>query len=378
MVEQITDDVVEAFKRKIDATTWSDNATKEKSNNKLDSMDYLIGYPTWILSNDWIDEYYKQVFEVRWGNIFSGTCLDTAAEYNPTKNLLRLFLSYFKGQLTRSITMANEGDLVVFPAAQVQGYLYEPRAKHPIIPSDDSDSRAEESDTEPENSDHDDRVGNTNWTSITEPSFVAQASEQQGNLMLNYHRIQQCVNLCITISAVNYGTLGSVIGHELVHALDKIGHKFSEIGMKNNWWTNEVQRKYDNSTRCLALQYNQEMFGDTGIINLSEEAISENVADNEGIKQAYGGYELWWERNQDENETLPGMQEYSPQQLFFISMANAICTTKKNIHYKIENEMLNPEMYRVNIPLSNFEEFSRAFKCKKGSKMNPDHKCAIW
>ncbi|KAG1698341.1 hypothetical protein GQR58_005786 [Nymphon striatum] len=58
---------------------------------------------------------------------------------------------------------ADEGNFVVFPAAQAQGYLCEPRAKHDRFPSDDSDSRSEESDTEPENSDHDGRVGNTNW-----------------------------------------------------------------------------------------------------------------------------------------------------------------------------------------------------------------------
>lgn len=58
---------------------------------------------------------------------------------------------------------ANEGDLAVFPAAQAQGYLYEPRAQQDRFLSDDSDSDSSSEESDSEDSDHDDRVGNTDW-----------------------------------------------------------------------------------------------------------------------------------------------------------------------------------------------------------------------
>ena len=37
-----------------------------------------------------------------------------------------------------------------------------------------------------------------------------------------------------------------------------------------------------------------------------------------------------------------------------------------------------PNKYRVNVVLGNFDQFSKAFNCPAGSKMNPVNKCSIW
>ena len=48
----------------------------------------------------------------------------------------------------------------------------------------------------------------------------------------------------------------------------------------------------------------------------------------------------------------------------------------------IRNQILNdphtPDQYRVNVPLGNSEEFNKAFNCAANSKMNLQHKCAVW
>jgi len=45
---------------------------------------------------------------------------------------------------------------------------------------------------------------------------------------------------------------------------------------------------------------------------------------------------------------------------------------------KVANPAPNLDIIRLNGPLSNFKEFSDAYKCPIGSKMNPVEKCSIW
>ena len=49
------------------------------------------------------------------------------------------------------------------------------------------------------------------------------------------------------------------------------------------------------------------------------------------------------------------------------------------ILYQINNDEHSPEKARVLGALSNFDEFSKAFNCKIGSKMNMNSdKCLLW
>ena len=38
----------------------------------------------------------------------------------------------------------------------------------------------------------------------------------------------------------------------------------------------------------------------------------------------------------------------------------------------------SPARFRVIGALSNSEEFQEAWQCKKGTQMNPSHKCTVW
>ena len=39
--------------------------------------------------------------------------------------------------------------------------------------------------------------------------------------------------------AVNYGSLGAVVGHEMTHGFDDSGRKYDSIGNMRDWWTPE-------------------------------------------------------------------------------------------------------------------------------------------
>lgn len=104
----------------------------------------------------------------------------------------------------------------------------------------------------------------------------------------------------------------------------------------------------------------------------------ENVADNVGVKAAYHAFVKW------ANESLPEKQlpalDYSPRQMFWISMASAYCSKYRPeyLESRVIEDTRSPNKWRVNGPVSNMMEFAADFKCLPGSRMNPVNKCSLW
>lgn len=97
-------------------------------------------------------------------------------------------------------------------------------------------------------------------------------------------------------------------------------------------------------------------------------SLGENIADNGGVKLAYQAYQF---KNLSEPR-LPGLENYSPQQMFWISTVNYWCQKHEsdNVHL--------PDEIRVIGTLSNMPQFAKDFNCPIGSKMNPEKKCTVW
>ena len=56
-------------------------------------------------------------------------------------------------------------------------------------------------------------------------------------------------------AAVNYGAIGSVIGHEISHTFDTEGSTFDSKGRVRNWWTDADLAHFEAATARLAAQY---------------------------------------------------------------------------------------------------------------------------
>lgn len=103
------------------------------------------------------------------------------------------------------------------------------------------------------------------------------------------------------------------------------------------------------------------------------------MADNIGLKVAYNAYKSWQEKNGKES-LLPGLEKYTPNQIFWLSFAQNHCKkvlteyTKFNIHMDDHS----PSELRVIGSLFNMPEFAADFKCPAESKMNPVHKCIMY
>jgi predicted metalloendopeptidase len=55
--------------------------------------------------------------------------------------------------------------------------------------------------------------------------------------------------------AINYGAIGSVIGHEMTHGFDNEGREFDADGNMRLWWTNFSLTNFEEKTKCYIKQY---------------------------------------------------------------------------------------------------------------------------
>lgn len=104
----------------------------------------------------------------------------------------------------------------------------------------------------------------------------------------------------------------------------------------------------------------------------------ENIADNGGLKHAYKAYQRWSQGIVEPR--LPGLKQYNQNQMFWISAANKWCSKYRpeNMEAMLLSDSHAPGEYRINIPMSNIEAFSRDWNCPVGSNMNPVEKCEVW
>jgi predicted metalloendopeptidase len=150
----------------------------------------------------------------------------------------------------------------------------------------------------------------------------------------------------------------------------------------NDWWDVNTAEKFYEKAECFVKQYEDEKIPEAGGQKLNGRlSLGENIADNAGIKTAYAAYKSWGNENSEVQEpALPGFQNFTSEQIFFIAYANNWCSVMRPQHIiqLINTDVHAPGRFRAQIPLRNRPEFSRAFSCPKGSAMNPENKCAIW
>ncbi|XP_051895419.1 membrane metallo-endopeptidase-like 1 [Pristis pectinata] len=179
--------------------------------------------------------------------------------------------------------------------------------------------------------------------------------------------------------ALNFGAIGMVIAHEIIHGFDDNGRKFDKNGNMYDWWSNFSATHFKDQSSCMVHQYGNYTWDLAGGENVSGiSTLSENIADNGGIRQAYKAY-LNWVKKGGEVVKLPGLN-LTHKQLFFLSFAQVWCGSYRPEYARqaIKIEVHTPLKFRVIGSLQNFEAFAEAFQCLRGSRMHPVKKCRVW
>jgi endothelin-converting enzyme/putative endopeptidase len=178
--------------------------------------------------------------------------------------------------------------------------------------------------------------------------------------------------------AVNYGSIGVVIGHELTHGFDDQGRKFDANGNFADWWTPEDAKAFEERATCTADEYSGfvAVKDDKGEVKLNGRlTLGENTADNGGLKLAYMSL-----MNIIGNTPVKPIDGYTPQQRFFISYGQMWCQnqTDQEARKRAIVDPHSPGRWRVNGVVQNSEAFEKAFSCKEGQPMVSAKACRVW
>ncbi|XP_037529159.1 neprilysin-11-like [Rhipicephalus sanguineus] len=170
--------------------------------------------------------------------------------------------------------------------------------------------------------------------------------------------------------AFNYGGLGDVMAHEITHGYDVLGVQYDDDNQLRPWSTPQSRQHYVNNVICLRGSHSQ-VLRRKRHLQLDDTIDSENLADFVGAAIAYAAFHrLPSFRKQ---WTLPGLH-LTPDQLFFVGR----CTKTCRIAEVTTSTRYATASSRCNVPLMNMEPFARAFRCRVGTRMNPNHKCSFW
>lgn len=165
-------------------------------------------------------------------------------------------------------------------------------------------------------------------------------------------------------NAVNYGAIGVVIGHEMIHGFDDQGRQYDKVGNLADWWTADDAKLFGERTKILVNQFNNYTVLDTLKAN-GELSLGENIADLGGLNIAYNAMKKASTGNE---KPIDG---FTPDQRFFLAYAHlwAQNIRDKEIVRRTKEDVHSFGRFRVLGPLRNMPEFYRAFDVKEGDYM---------
>ncbi|CDW61127.1 endothelin converting enzyme 1 [Trichuris trichiura] len=338
-VDKMVTELKNAFNLLLNENNWMDEPTKQKAKEKIHQMISSIGYPEEINK---LDTIYEPLLEKH--DDFHDTIINSNDSFFEINTKMLTWLRQKQNnQIGKPFDRHDFGGSPVIVNA-----WYAPSKNSIVFPA-----------------------------GILQPPFYDKTSP----------------------AAVNFGSIGSVIGHEITHGFDDQGAEYDSYGNLNvqnciqyfeylvdfreifyKWWTNSSKEKFEEKVQCFVDQYSHFCYPELGdnVCVKGENTKGENIADNGGIKQSFAAYKALTKGKPQ--EVLPSLEQFTMDQIFFLSFANFWCGNFRNkfLQNMIDTNEHAPGRNRVVGTLQNFDEFAKAFNCPLGSVMNPEKKCVVW
>jgi endothelin-converting enzyme/putative endopeptidase len=178
--------------------------------------------------------------------------------------------------------------------------------------------------------------------------------------------------------AVNFGAIGSVIGHELTHGFDDQGRQFDAQGNLRDWWTEQDGKEFEKRASCVANEYSGFVAVDDLKLN-GKLTLGENTADNGGARIALMAlnHVIAEDKSGKAGEKIDG---YTPQQRFFLGNGREWCEKRRPEYSRmlVTVDPHSPGKYRIDGVVQNMPEFEQVWGCKAGDAMVSASACRVW
>jgi len=176
--------------------------------------------------------------------------------------------------------------------------------------------------------------------------------------------------------AVNYGAIGAVIGHEIIHGFDDQGRKIDANGAVRDWWTPEDAAKFDAAAKAFGAQYATYEAAPGAFIN-PDLTMGENIADLAGLEVAYDAY-----HRSLGGKPAPVIDGLTGDQRFFLAFAQAWRDKARedSIKQQVASDPHSPARWRIIGPVRNVDAWYSAFGVGADAKyyLKPEDRTKIW
>jgi putative endopeptidase len=181
--------------------------------------------------------------------------------------------------------------------------------------------------------------------------------------------------------AVNYGAIGSVIGHEIGHGFDDQGSKFDGKGRLDDWWTEADRVAFSERTKALIEQFDAYCPAQLGPEHHVNGAltIGENIGDLAGVEIGLKAYAISLGGSLDDAPVLDG---FTATQRYFLGYAVTEQTLRRDeaLITQINSDPHAPEEFRINGVVRNMDAWYEAFGVGPDDALwlPPEKRVSIW
>lgn len=213
------DNIFVAFRKRLEHNSWMDAESRHRALRKLENMASVVGHPSWISDANLIAKYYHTAA------FETNRYFENAAQAEMLSMVLPL-ISDADDHQTRS-------HLETF-----EGYPWALNAFH--------------------------------------ISHLVQ-------IQINSAFLQRPLYSSRNPSEMNYGSLGMIVAHEIVHGFDSVGHSFGSQGESHSVLSPSALEKFNSLQECFVDQYSSQsvMFRNGDQISVDGQfTANENIADN--------------------------------------------------------------------------------------------------